>query len=162
MQWCRNTEQTKLLFFFFFFLGGGGGGGVEPLITNNGCCPPPPPPPPKKKKKKNLSPQSIPVPLHPVLQWKLVMRSDITNRFLWSQLNNFLCFILFIDYWNNKQNFLVPRNFLYRVSPILSKVHVLYVHYVAIFVTMIFFEGQKCYSLLFSIFLLRARSLYIR
>ena len=50
--------------------------------------------------------------------------SDITNRFLRCQWNNFLCFVLFIDnwynttIWYNKQNFLVPRISLYRVSPV--------------------------------------------
>ena len=28
--------------------------------------------------------------------------SDITNSFLWSQWNNLLCFLLFIDNWYNK------------------------------------------------------------
>ena len=37
------------------------------------------------------------------IQWKLdIKRSDITNCFLRSQLNNFLCFVLFIDNCYNK------------------------------------------------------------
>ena len=66
------------------------------------------------------------------IQWKLVIKrsdynkiSDVTNCFLRSQLNNFLCFVLFIENWYNKISDITNKIswsqgscYKYRVSPV--------------------------------------------
>ena len=61
---------------------------------------------------------------HKHIQWKLNikrMRSDITNCFLWSQWNKLLCFVLFRDYWYDKQNFMVPKDLVILSFPCIQR-----------------------------------------